>query len=210
MNPSIVFSGGGERWSRGGSRRRTILSCAGGAAHRVLTIPGLRNSGVGNWQTLWERAHPEYRRVTQRDWNNPDIAEWSATIAGKLHADATPAILVAHSFGCIAAVHAATPVHGRIAAALLVAPANPARFGIEQELTETALPFPSVLVASTSDPWLTFDAATRLAARWGSHLVNLGDAGHINAESGHGAWPEGGRLLYELQRRIGTERQATA
>jgi predicted alpha/beta hydrolase family esterase len=163
-----------------------------------------------HWQTIWERAHPEYLRVNQRDWNNPDLADWSAAIARELHAGDTPAILVAHSFGCLAAVRSAAYAHGRIAAAMLVAPANPARFGIERELTAVALPFPSVLVASCSDPWLSFDTAIDLGRHWGSNLLKLGDAGHINAESGHGAWPEGERLLFELQRLVGTQRQVTS
>ena len=29
------------------------------------------------------------------------------------------------------------------------------------------------------------------AAQWGSRLVAAGEAGHINADSGHGPWPEG-------------------
>ena len=210
MNPSIAYSGGGENWSRSGSRRRLATTGTAVAAFRVLTIPGLRNSGTGHWQTIWERAHPEYRRVNQRDWNNPDLADWSAAILRELRADDRPAILVAHSFGCLAAVHSAAHAGGRIAAAMLVAPANPARFDIAHELSSDVLPFPSVLVASASDPWLAFDVARGLAARWGSNLVNLGNAGHINAESGHGAWPEGERFLFELQRLVGTERRATS
>jgi predicted alpha/beta hydrolase family esterase len=31
--------------------------------------------------------------------------------------------------------------------------------------------------------------AQRWAQRWGSHFVNLGDAGHVNRASGHGPLP---------------------
>ncbi|MEI7682646.1 MAG: alpha/beta fold hydrolase [Betaproteobacteria bacterium] len=177
---------------------------------RVLVVPGLRNSGDGHWQTHWQRAHPEYRRVEQRDWNNPDLETWSAEVERALNADDTPAIIVAHSFGCLAAMHAVTRARGRIAAAFLVAPANPARFGVDQDIAAIAPLFPSVLVASTNDPWLPFEKAVALARQWGSNLVNIGDGGHINADSGHGAWPEGERLLYELQRRIGSAARARA
>ena len=172
------------------------------ANHRVVIVPGLRNSGAGHWQTIWERAHPEYSRVVQHDWSNPDLETWSAAIVRELNADETPAIVVAHSFGCLATVRAAAQTRGRIAAALLVAPAKPARFGIDYDALNARPGFLSVLVASTNDPWLSFYKAAALAAHWGSNFVNGGSVGHINADSGHGAWPEGERLLFELQRRI--------
>jgi hypothetical protein len=37
------------------------------------------------------------------------------------------------------------------------------------------------------------------ADRWGSRLVHIGRAGHINAESGFGPWPQGLELLRTLQ-----------
>jgi hypothetical protein len=60
------------------------------------------------------------------------------------------------------------------------------------------LPFPSVLVASRTDPYATLDAAADLAATWGSTLIDAGAAGHINVDSGHGAWPEGHLYLERL------------
>ncbi|MEO0619886.1 MAG: alpha/beta hydrolase, partial [Pseudomonadota bacterium] len=53
------------------------------------------------------------------------------------------------------------------------------------------LPFPSLLVASRTDPYCAFDIADDLGAAWGSLVIDAGDAGHINAASGHGPWPEG-------------------
>ena len=60
------------------------------------------------------------------------------------------------------------------------------------------LPFPSVLVASESDPYSTLDAAAGLAEAWGSGLINAGKVGHINTDSGHGRWPEGEEWLQRL------------
>jgi predicted alpha/beta hydrolase family esterase len=37
------------------------------------------------------------------------------------------------------------------------------------------------------------------AQLWGSTLIDLGNAGHINTESGFGPWPEGLALLQDLQ-----------
>jgi predicted alpha/beta hydrolase family esterase len=53
-----------------------------------------------------------------------------------------------------------------------------------------ALPFPSIVVASRTDPYMHFSAASHFAGIWGSALVDLGDAGHINVASGFGRWPE--------------------
>lgn len=67
--------------------------------------------------------------------------------------------------------------------------ANPGRFGIGDAVPHSALPIDTTLVMSETDPWLRAAQACLWAQRWGSHLVNLGAAGHINAESGFGPWP---------------------
>jgi len=36
------------------------------------------------------------------------------------------------------------------------------------------------------------------AASWGSELINIGDAGHINALSGFGEWDAGLEILKRL------------
>ena len=95
-------------------------------------------------------------------------------------------------------MQAAEDYRERIAGALLVAPADPDKFGIAEHLPQGALGFPSVLVASLNDPWLSYDKAARLAARWGSKLVDLGAAGHINADTGFGPWPYGLALLQQF------------
>ena len=60
------------------------------------------------------------------------------------------------------------------------------------------LPFPSLLVGSRNDPYCRFDKAQALASAWGSRFVDLGERGHINAESGLGDWRAGRDLLDEL------------
>jgi predicted alpha/beta hydrolase family esterase len=57
------------------------------------------------------------------------------------------------------------------------------------------LPFPSVVVASNNDPFLSMDRAREIARNWGSRFVDIGPAGHVNGDSGLGDWPEGKRLL---------------
>ena len=70
---------------------------------------------------------------------------------------------------------------------MLVAPAEPARFDAEDDVPECALGVPSVLVASRNDPFMSFARAEHWARVWHSELVDLGDAGHVNVESGFGA-----------------------
>ena len=167
----------------------------------VLIVPGLNDSGPAHWQTWWQATESGTLRVVQDDWQQPDLGRWSARVAESLDQTAGPVWLVAHSFGCLASVAAVARRPGRIKGALLVAPADPERFGLGITFPQRALPFPSIVVASTNDPWMRFDRAAQWAGRWGSRLVNLGRAGHINSESGYGPWPKGRALLRELCQR---------
>lgn len=167
----------------------------------VLVAPGLDDSGPAHWQTLWQRGHPEMTRIVQDDFATPDLARWAATIAAAVEASERPPVIVAHSFGCLATVRAVLAYELTLAGALLVAPADPDRFGVAHGLLAGPLPCPSTLVASTSDPWLKFVKAGALAAEWGSRLVSAGRAGHVNADSGHGTWPAGLGLLRDLAER---------
>ena len=58
---------------------------------------------------------------------------------------------------------------------------------------------PAVVVASTNDAWMSFRAVVERAEDWGAELINLGPAGHINPQSGYGAWPRGLAILHELR-----------
>jgi uncharacterized protein len=166
----------------------------------ILIVPGLRNSGPAHWQSHWQKQMPGSRRVGQQDWFEPDPQAWAAAIAREIAAAPEPPMVIAHSFGCLATLRAAFS-GARIRAALLVAPADPERFGIDAELASRPLPFASTLVASSNDPWLKLIRAGTLAAAWGSQLVLYRNAGHINAESGFGPWPQGLTHVHELARR---------
>jgi predicted alpha/beta hydrolase family esterase len=60
-------------------------------------------------------------------------------------------------------------------------------------------PFPSLVVASSDDPFGSPAYAQRCASVWGSEYIVIGQAGHINADSGHGEWMEGQRLFQTFQ-----------
>jgi predicted alpha/beta hydrolase family esterase len=59
-----------------------------------------------------------------------------------------------------------------------------------------------VLVASRDDPYSTYADAEALARDWGAKLIDAGASGHINAESGHGPWPEGLLQFAAFMKRI--------
>src|SRR5262249_2596788 len=53
------------------------------------------------------------------------------------------------------------------------------------------LPFPAKVIASSEDPFVSIERARALGVQWGADVSILAKAGHINADSGHGPWPEG-------------------
>jgi predicted alpha/beta hydrolase family esterase len=166
----------------------------------TLIIPGLHNSGPDHWQSWFEAHVPGSVRVIQRDWKDANLPDWSSRVRREINRIPGKLFIVAHSFGVLAAVQAAQDHAERIGGALLVAPADPDRFGVRDYLPLKPLAFNSVVVGSTNDPWMGHEQSAHWADLWGSDFVSLGAAGHINAESGYGAWPEGLALLLRLRR----------
>ena len=70
-------------------------------------------------------------------------------------------------------------------------------------MPQQRLSFPSIVVASETDPYVSIDRAEEFSRSWGSRFVNLGPAGHINVASGHGPWDQGLLLLEELREELG-------
>lgn len=170
----------------------------------ALILPGIGNSGPGHWQTLWEHADPSFVRVEQDDWDRPLCADWVATLESAVSGTGPDIVLVAHSLGCTLVSHWARHTQQRIRGALLVAPPDPEAPSFPAQASGFApmplvcLPFPSILVMSTDDPYGSPAFARTAAEAWGSRLVNLGGSGHINAQSGLGAWEEGLALYRQL------------
>jgi predicted alpha/beta hydrolase family esterase len=168
----------------------------------VLVLPGWKNSGPAHWQSIWEDRFPEWRRVQQQNWLHPQRGAWVDALQRAVAASERPLLLVAHSLGCITVAHwAAQHGGGRIAGALLVAPADVERSAVAASLRgfapipRRALPFPSLLVASDNDPACQAWRAAGFAQDWGSEFRLLPGAGHINADSRLGDWNEGLGLL---------------
>lgn len=167
----------------------------------ILIVPGWRDSGPGHWQSLWAGQLPRARRVVQDDWLNPTRAAWVAGIERQILEARGPVVLAAHSLGCIAVAHLAGDCIKRIQGALLVAPADPDRRSVLNDFAPVPcerLPYRSIVVASTDDPFCPSRRAGAYARAWGSEFVRLPEAGHINVDSGHGDWPLGLSLLQSL------------
>jgi uncharacterized protein len=173
----------------------------------VLILPGWQNSGPAHWQSRWEMAHG-YRRVDQHDWMTPQRGDWMARLEDVVLAADGPVVLVAHSLGCMltAAWAAHSKNSARVRGALLVAPGDPEREELQgllpswSPVVRQRLPFPGILVGSRGDPYCTFERAQGFAADWGARFIDLGNAGHINADSGLGDWPQGHAWLAELMK----------
>jgi len=176
----------------------------------TLIVPGLGDSGPDHWQSWIELRAPGAVRAIQPNWHHPYLPHWSHTVARELRRSPGPAIVVAHSFGVLAAVTAADEHPELIASALLVAPADPEQFQLTGEVPQARLPYPSILVASRNDKWMSYEAAGALAEAWGSTLFDAGHAGHINPKSGYGPWPVGLALLDQLKGEATTRRDQLA
>jgi uncharacterized protein len=177
----------------------------------ILIVPGYENSGIDHWQSRWERQLSTARRIEQESWDFPNKDEWIERIVRDVKRAKQPVVLVGHSLGVVAIAHAApalTP--GKVQGAFLVglpdverpdfAPAIDRAFA---PIPRDPLPFPSVLVASRTDPHCDYEKAEDIAYAWGSAIVDAGDAGHINTDSGHGPWPEGLMRFAGFLKRLG-------
>lgn len=170
----------------------------------ALMVPGLWNSGPEHWHTLWEADNPSFARVHQHEWDAPERREWVRQLDDAVRRAGRGVVLAAHSLGCATVVHWAGLPGRTVRGALLVAPADVDGAGFPLEARGFAnmplkpLPFPSILVASADDPYLSMERARLFAESWGSRLVEVGALGHLNSASGLGAWPEGRTLLNEL------------
>jgi predicted alpha/beta hydrolase family esterase len=170
----------------------------------ILILPGIGNSGNDHWQSRWQELLPHARRVEQQDWDHAVCGVWVAALETAVRSSEPHVVLVAHSLACLQVAHWAASTHCRIRGALLVAVPDPEGAAFPREATGfSPLPvgrfaFPSIIVTSSNDPYGSVDHAHRCAGAWGSRLVEIGMAGHINAGSGLGDWAQGQALLSEF------------
>lgn len=165
-------------------------------------VPGLGNSGPGHWQTLFEQEGPNISRIDQIEWDTPSSDDWIRNIDEAISSiDPSTVILVGHSLGCAAIANWARHFNRKIKGALLVAPSDleAPQYTFDtkgfKEVPTERINFPTIVVASTNDQWVSIERAELFAKNWGSQFINIGEAGHINVASGYGHWPEGWEIL---------------
>ena len=169
---------------------------------QFLSLPGYANSGPDHWQSWMETKLPNCIRIEQKSWDQPECNSWVENIQIAVEKnELSKTFIVAHSLGCIAVAHWARIHKHNIAGVMLVCPPdieNPyAELGLESFLPiplET-LPFPSLVVGSTNDHWATVTRITHFSSHWGSGLIWVENAGHINPGSGFGPWEQGLNFL---------------
>lgn len=174
--------------------------------HRVLIVPGLNDSDANHWQTLWQQRIANSERIEVEDWHEADLDKWRTAIKKSLSSLDRPAILIAHSFGALAAASIAADYPELIAGLFLVAPADPEKFKIADRLPARRLSVPVHLIASDNDPWMNISEAEHWALTWGANFLRLKNKGHINSKSAVGVWQEGLHQLNALVRRITHEK----
>jgi predicted alpha/beta hydrolase family esterase len=166
----------------------------------LLIIPGLGNASPFDWQGRWLERMSTARRVEQADWKRPRREAWCANLVAAVEAAQKPVILIAHSVGVLTVAHAAGQLdREKIAGAFLVGvsdwerPEMAKKYGDHgfAPVPRTPLGFPALLLASSNDPTCEQSRAEGWAADWGARFGDAGAAGHFDAASGHGPWPEG-------------------
>lgn len=167
----------------------------------VIIVPGLGNSDGSHWQSLWQAQLPNSKRIELDDWGTPNLEKWYAAIIKVLAQLNQPVVLIAHSFGALASASVAENFPDKIAALLLVAPADPDKFSIAHQLPQGSLNPPTKIIASSNDPWMSDSKAAYWALQWSADFLRLNNVGHINSESNLGVWPEGVHELHQLVRR---------
>ena len=170
-----------------------------------LIVPGLGNSGPEHWQTYFQNSAPNFFRIEQADWDTPNCEDWIKNMdAMATSFELSSVVLIGHSLGCSTIAHWAAKYKRNIKGAMLVAPsdleATNYTFPIKgfSPIPLDRLNFNSIVVASSNDIWVTLERAKFFAENWGSEFINMGDAGHINASSGHTNWEEGLTILKKL------------
>lgn len=171
--------------------------------HTVI-VPGVGGSEYAHWQSWLQRQLMSCSRVQQQDWNTPILQTWIDTFVDTVGSIQDDIQIVAHSFGCLTTVAALSQhpaLNQKIKNLILVAPANPARFGeagfarqshqdYQHYFHQLKITVPTTLLISENDPWLSFEDANFLAQAWKLNPINLGQVGHINVASGFGPFPE--------------------
>jgi uncharacterized protein len=172
----------------------------------LLVLAGIGNSGPEHWQSQWQAELPSVYKLDHSNWDAPDRVVWEAELEEKLATMQRPVILVAHSLACLLVAHWAerSPCKS-VTGALLVSVPNPDGTAFPEaaknfsQVPMNPLPFPSLVVSSTNDPYGSTSFMQACASAWKSGFQSVGPCGHINASSNLGSWEYGKSLLHLIE-----------
>jgi len=180
----------------------------------VVIVPGVRDHVADHWQSILELTLSASRNVVavpHLPAEKLNCAARTDAIERTLAAIGGPVILVAHSGGVILVAHWAQKYPRAIQGALLAVPPDfdhplPAGYPTLEELQtngwlpvpRAALPFRSIVAASTNDPLAKLERVQDMACDWGSTVVNIGAVGHLNPAAGYGEWPQAQEFIHLL------------
>ena len=170
----------------------------------LIFIPETGALSEDHWIARWSAKLSTARLVPALD----PLATPAALIAAARLAE-RPSLLIGHSTGAIAVALSAEALRGvDCRGAFLVAPPADEALttidgGLWPETPRERLPWPSVLVASRTDPWSSHRQSLALASDWGADFVDAGEAGRIDADAGFGPWPDGLLKLGGFLRKLG-------
>lgn len=174
--------------------------------HTLLIVAGLGDSRETHWQNYWLQHFETTQKVIQKDWNYPILKDWLENLNTAIESTEGEIIIVAHSLACSLISHwAKENKNQKIVGALLVAPADvdsaahtPEEIRNFSPIPLFKLDFPSIVITSSNDPYISVERAAFLADQWGSSFINIGEKGHLNSESKLDYWPEGQEILKSL------------
>ncbi|MEL1240454.1 RBBP9/YdeN family alpha/beta hydrolase [Flavobacterium flavipallidum] len=174
--------------------------------HTLLIVPGLGDSTTGHWQDNWLQYFPNTKKVVQDNWNQPQLQDWLKNLDTTIKSIETPIVIVAHSLAVSLVAHWSQQNDTeKIIGALLVAPADvesaehtPEEIWNFAPIPLSKLNYPSIVISSSNDPYISVERAEFLSQQWGSQFYNVGPKGHLNFASQLGLWEEGQELLQTL------------
>ena len=167
----------------------------------MVVAPGYLGSDPPHWQSVWQRAHPEWIRFDPPNWSRPDRDDWVSALGRAVAASPRPPVIVGHSLGTLTALAWAVAQPQTVRGLFLVAVPDPEGASLGaiapsyRGLRLSAPTVPAFAVSSDDDPYCPTARTDELLGGWGIPHVSIGRAGHINVASGMGAWDEGARLL---------------
>jgi uncharacterized protein len=178
-----------------------------------VIVPGLGNSGPEHWQTYWEKELPGSVRVIQENWENPEKDEWIERLDDTIARYDGGVVLIAHSLAVSLVLHwTERRFRPNVYGALLVSASDVDSVEHTPDIVRgfapmplIRLPYPSVVVASEDDPFVSSSRAKYFAGYWGSQFVSIGAKGHLNASSGLRSWEEGKEILQSLINRLNSK-----